>query len=60
MCLFRFPEGGGEAYLDSIHPGHSLEEVRANTGWSVDAPEDVKETPAPTQAELEVIRKVQS
>src|SRR6266566_7369235 len=48
MCVFRFPEGGGEAYLDSIHPGHTLDEVRANTGWPVEAPENVKETPAPS------------
>jgi len=59
MCVFRFPEGGGEAYLDSIHPGHSLEEVRENTGWAVDAAEDVKETPAPTASELEAMRALQ-
>jgi glutaconate CoA-transferase subunit B len=59
MCVFRFPEGGGEAYLDSIHPGHSLDEVRANTGWPVDAPEDVKETPAPTASELDAMRALQ-
>jgi glutaconate CoA-transferase subunit B len=60
LCVFRFPEGGGEAYLDSIHPDHSLEEVRENTGWSVHAPEDAKETPAPSASELEVMRKVQA
>src|SRR5450631_1800724 len=59
MCVFRFPEGGGEAYLDSIHPGHSLEEVRANTGWPVDALEDVKETPAPSASELDAMRALQ-
>jgi glutaconate CoA-transferase subunit B len=59
LCVFRFPEGGGEAYLDSVHPGHSLDEVRENTGWSVDGGEDVKETPAPTQAELATIRGLQ-
>ena len=59
LCVFHFPEGGGEAYLDSIHPGHSLDEVRANTGWPVEAPEDVKETPAPTPSELAVMRNLQ-
>src|ERR1700716_1052251 len=58
LCVFRFPEGGGEAYLDSIHPGHSLEDVRANTGWPVEPRADVKETRAPTAFEIEVIRKV--
>jgi glutaconate CoA-transferase subunit B len=56
LCVFRFPEGGGEVYLDSIHPGHTREEVRANTGWALDAPEDVKETPAPTAPELAAMR----
>src|SRR5258707_9892944 len=33
LCVFRFPPEGGAAYLDSVHPGHTLEEVRAATGW---------------------------
>ena len=55
LCVFRFPPEGGEAYLDSIHPGHSLDEVRANTGWEVRA-ERVKETAPPTDDELREIR----
>src|SRR5438309_9317374 len=35
LCVFRFPEGGGEAYLDSIHPGHTFEEVQKETGWAI-------------------------
>src|SRR5437879_4445138 len=34
LCVFRFPEGGGAAYLDSIHPGHTLDEVQKETGWA--------------------------
>ena len=56
LCVFRFPEGGGEAYLDSIHPGHTLDEVRDNTGWPVESGPDVKETLAPTALELQVMR----
>jgi glutaconate CoA-transferase subunit B len=56
LCVFRFPEGGGEAYLDTIHPGHTIEEVRANTGWEVSASGAKSETPAPTSAELREIR----
>src|SRR3982074_3249933 len=32
LCVLRFPEGGGEAYLDSVHPGHSVDEVGAEPG----------------------------
>jgi glutaconate CoA-transferase subunit B len=59
LCVFRFPEGGGQARLDSIHPGHTLEEVLANTGWPVDAAEGVMETPAPTGSELATMRNLQ-
>jgi glutaconate CoA-transferase, subunit B len=59
LCVFRFPEGGGEAYLDSVHPGHTVDEVRANTGWSVKTPADFRVTPAPTASELSVMRRLQ-
>jgi acyl CoA:acetate/3-ketoacid CoA transferase beta subunit len=54
--VFRFPEGGGEAYLDSVHPGHTVEEVRERTGWSVKLGAKVGETTPPTQAELTAVR----
>ncbi len=56
LCVFRFPVGGGEAYVDSIHPGHTLDEVRENTGWDVGADGEIKQTPPPTAAELAAIR----
>jgi glutaconate CoA-transferase subunit B len=56
MCVLRFPEGGGEAYLNSVHPGCSVEEVRAATGWDLRVAPDVGLTPAPTEAELHWIR----
>ena len=57
LCVFRFPQGGGEAYVDSVHPGHTLAEVREQTGWPVQASSDLVETPAPTASELAEIRK---
>jgi glutaconate CoA-transferase subunit B len=59
LCVFRFPEGGGEAYLDSVHPGHSVEEVREQTGWPVKLGAQVGETAPPTDAELTAIRRRQ-
>src|SRR6184192_1053564 len=35
MCVLRFPEGGGEAYLASVHPGVGLDRVKAETGWEL-------------------------
>ena len=57
LAVLRFPEGGGEAQLASVHPGHTVDEVRANTGWDIKLADDVVETPAPTEAELAAIRR---
>ena len=57
LCVLRFPEGGGEAYLDSVHPGHSVDEVRAETGWELKVTDGVGQTAGPTDAELAAIRK---
>ncbi|HZQ48909.1 MAG TPA: CoA-transferase [Candidatus Dormibacteraeota bacterium] len=56
LCVFRFHEDGGAAYLDSIHPGHTLAEVREATGWNVESPAEVRQTPPPTDPELAAIR----
>ena len=56
LCVFRFPRDGGEAYVDSVHPGHSLAEVREATGWEVAVDAHVAETSPPTEAELREIR----
>jgi glutaconate CoA-transferase subunit B len=57
LCVFRFPPAGGEAYLASVHPGHSVAEVSSETGWEVKVAPDVRETAAPTEAELSAIRR---
>src|SRR5712692_7885304 len=59
LCVFRFSEDGGEAYLDTVHPGHSIEEVREQTGWPVKLGAQVGETAPPTDAELRAIRRRQ-
>jgi len=57
LGVLRFPDGGGEAFLDSVHPGHSVDEVRAATGWPLQVSDAVNETSAPTEAELTAIRQ---
>ncbi|MGH9531370.1 MAG: CoA-transferase, partial [Terriglobales bacterium] len=47
----------GEAYLASAHPGVSVEDVVANTGWKLRVAERVEVTPEPTTAELTAIRE---
>ena len=46
----------GEAYLDSYHPGVTVEEVVANTGWPLAVSPSVRNTAPPNKKELRVIR----
>lgn len=57
LAVLRFPEGGGEAYLASVHPGHTVDQVRAQTGWDLKVADGAGETAGPTEAELKAIRK---
>lgn len=48
----------GEMVLVSLHPGVSMDEVRANTGWELKvSKEGLKTTPPPTEEELRVLRE---
>jgi len=57
LAVLRFPDGGGEAYLASLHPGHAVDEVLENTGWDLQVADDVSETTPPSEAELAAIRR---
>jgi glutaconate CoA-transferase, subunit B len=57
LAVLRFPPEGGEAFVASVHPGHTPDEVRANTGWEVNVGDEVAETPVPSEAEIAAIRR---
>ncbi len=48
-CLFAFDRARKRFRLESVHPGHTVEEVSRETGFDFDRPADgtVPETPAP-------------
>jgi glutaconate CoA-transferase, subunit B len=54
-CVLRFGEDG-RAYLATHHPGVSIDDIIANTGWKLRVPDGVHETPEPTAEELTAIR----
>ncbi|HUL07743.1 MAG TPA: CoA-transferase [Candidatus Acidoferrum sp.] len=56
LCLFEFDRERRRFRLASIHPGHSLDEVRANTGFSFDLPDAVPPTAPPDPESLRLIR----
>jgi glutaconate CoA-transferase subunit B len=57
LGLLRFEPESREMILTSVHPGVSVEQVLANTGWPLRLAPDVTETPVPTPAELAILRR---
>jgi len=56
--VFAFDRERARFRLESLHPGHSLEEVLDNTGFEFDRPESVPVTPAPSRQHLALMREV--
>lgn len=56
LGLFMFDKDQGSFRLVSIHPGHTLEEIRDATGFAFDTDPDLRETPAPDAATLALLR----
>ena len=56
LGLFTFDRDRHRFRLDSVHPGHSLEEIRDHTGFDFEHPEVVPETTAPDATTLDLIR----
>jgi glutaconate CoA-transferase subunit B len=56
-CLFSFDRLKRRFRLESVHPGHTVEEVLENTGFAFDRPDHVPETAAPSPDTLHLLRK---
>jgi glutaconate CoA-transferase, subunit B len=57
-CVFRFDRARRRFRLESVHPGHTLDEVIEHTGFDFDRPDEIPETPAPTAEERRVMRDI--
>lgn len=55
-CVFHFDATRRRFRLASLHPGHTAEEIAAETGFDFDLPAAVPETPPPEPAALDLIR----
>ena len=56
LCVFLFDRARRRFRLDSLHPGHTLEEVRDNTGFEFDCPDNIGNAPPPEPERLALIR----
>lgn len=51
------PDENGEMILTALHPGKTLEEAKANTGWNLKAVEQIKITEPVTKKELKILHE---
>jgi glutaconate CoA-transferase subunit B len=58
MGVLRFGFESGEAYLDAVHPGVIVEDVKRNTGWQLSVTPVLKTTAEPTEEELCIIHDI--
>lgn len=56
LCHFAFVKPRGRFRLESVHPGHTVEEVLDNTGFDFERPAAVPVTPAPKSHILRLLR----
>ncbi|MHB8667342.1 MAG: CoA-transferase [Burkholderiales bacterium] len=56
LAWFSFDKPKQRFRLESVHPGHSVEEIRDQTGFAFECPERVPFTPAPEPEILALIR----
>ena len=57
LGTYGFDGATGEMTLRTLHPGVTLDDVKANMGWEPKVVADLGETPAPTEEELRLIRE---
>lgn len=57
LGVMRCEEQSREMVLASVHPGVSVAQVLENTGWPLRVAADLGQTPAPSDREIEMIRK---
>ena len=55
-CVFGFDRTKRRFRLDSVHPGHTVDEVIEHTGFDFDRPADVPQTEPPSTETLRLMR----
>jgi len=54
--VFKFDAVTKEMYLAELHPGATLDAVRAEVPWDLKVADTLKTTPAPTGEEIAILR----
>jgi glutaconate CoA-transferase subunit B len=56
LCLMSFNSVSARFKLQTVHPGHSIEEVLDNTEFDIDIPDNIPTTNVPTKHQLDQLR----
>jgi glutaconate CoA-transferase subunit B len=56
LCVFRYDRAGAALVVESLHPGVSREDLGRHTGFAPTYDGAAGVTPAPTKAELDLLR----
>ncbi len=51
------PDESGELILTALHPGCTVEQAKANTGWELKLAPELRVTEPPTEEELRILRE---
>jgi glutaconate CoA-transferase, subunit B len=51
------PDESGELVLTALHPGCTVEQAQANTGWELKVASELRLTEAPSEEELHILRQ---
>lgn len=57
LGVLRRPDRFGELVLTQVHPGVTVDQVVAATGWDLTVSDDVVETPWPTREDVRLLRE---
>ncbi len=57
-AILSWDKGAGEWVLEAVNPGSTVEDVQANTGFSLRVSSTMRKTPLPTEEELLTLRTV--
>jgi len=57
LGVLRFEKETKEMYLDTYHPGITVQQVKDNTGWDLKISPDVHETELPTEEQIRLLRE---
>ena len=56
--MFSFDKTRRRFRLESVHPGHTVEEIAEHTGFAYEQPANIAVTSAPSAETLRLIRQV--